>query len=1377
MPEAKEEIDEYFSSVTAAIASSPGWSVTANICLSFFSFSKFVMYKDLDASAWPPGKSPADNPLIKATFAPETIAEDTRPVFCEDEIDIKLKVHDLYHVMDADPSQIAVIEELKIGRNLVVEGPPGTGKSQTITNAIAELLASGKTVLFVSEKMAALEVVKARLDKAGLGAFCLELHSRKTNKKEVLEELESSLKKGPSRSGKFTDELDELEKLKSELNHYAWILREPFGKIRFSPFALYCLRSKANQAFEVNERSAPKFLVNQVEGLSREAFFEHKGMLKDLSAVVSLVKPVHEHSWRFSKAKVVLPSDEEEIRKSLDEAISACQQLAQEVSAQYRILRASAQPTFGLVEHFVAAGLFLKDMETIDSAALNDSWESAPEPWTRPLNKVEEFQQLFSPIQKRFISGVLDKDLGAMRQELQTYSQKIFRIFDKRYRNLKKGISCLYQPKAPAALRRRLANLTKLEQCQLLRKDIGTLSGEGISLFGCNWKAELSDVGLLRRKVGATSLFRKLFKMGIFTKETLDVTNRSDVGSQTERLVAADRLFREKAGIFIEKVAANKDELLSESLPVDSLLKRLSQLKEEIPKLARWARYYSVREKCYSFPLLQPVVDLLERGDITEQEMLPALEVNVADALLKRVFNEYPALAAFVGDLHEKKITRFQELDQEMLKMNRVRLQSKLFQSRPPVTSGASPTSEAGILLGESSKKRRHMPIRKLLFHAGRLIQRIKPCFMMSPLSIAQFLDPRSINFDVVIFDEASQVKPADALGALLRGKQVTVMGDTKQLPPTSFFDHMSAGEDADFESADTNVTDVESILHLCKRSFPTKLLKWHYRSKHESLIAVSNQEFYDNELFVYPSSCHESPDIGLKFNPIFDSVYDRGRSSVNRKEAQAVAKAAAEHYRKWPNKSLGVGAFNIKQQQAILEEIELLLKLNPEMEDSFSSKQNEHFFVKNLETIQGDERDVIFLSVGFGFDETHQLSRNFGPLNQDGGQRRLNVLISRAREKCVVFSNFRASDLQLDANAPFGLRSLKCFLDYAENKVLKAAEVSSDDTDSPFEDAVYSFLVNNGYQVRKQVGCARFRIDLAVVDPSNPGRYLVGVECDGAKYHSSPVARDRDRLREQILRKLDWQIYRIWSTDWYRNRRDTEDKLLHAVKRLKESGSAPERSEAAKPSEDSSLKPSDEDGPENTIGTEKNLPQQISAPAYRSCQELPFKNRQDLHLQPPEKLALNVIHIVKEEGPIHAHEVIRRMRLLWGLGRTGDRIVAAIKQAIRLAVRQEQVEMKGKFLWPRNPKKIKARKRTEDPNPDIELICDEEIQEAVRLVLNAQFSTALEDLAIATSRLLGFQATRDDTSRKIQGVIRAMIVAAELEQMPTGAIHFANQS
>ncbi|MCQ2972401.1 MAG: DUF3320 domain-containing protein, partial [archaeon] len=500
----------------------------------------------------------------------------------------------------------------------------------------------------------------------------------------------------------------------------------------------------------------------------------------------------------------------------------------------------------------------------------------------------------------------------------------------------------------------------------------------------------------------------------------------------------------------------------------------------------------------------------------------------------------------------------FKDLDKQILLLNRKRIYQKLNNNMPKIF-GATDNPEAKILAGEFTRKSGHLPVRKLLEKAGGTIKQIKPCFMMSPLSVAQYLDPTNekLQFDVVIFDEASQVKPEDALGAFMRGKTAVVMGDTQQLPPTSFFEQLAADES---EEEVATALDMESILHLCKLSFPVKMLKWHYRSRHESLISVSNTQFYDDELLVYPSPSHSDPELGLKFfyNP--DTYYERGSGSKNPLEAKVVVKEIFNHFDKYGDtKSLGVGTFSVAQKNAILEELEVQRKARPELEPLFAESREERFFVKNLETIQGDERDVILISVGYGYDQEGKMSLNFGPLNQDGGERRLNVLITRAREKCVVFSNFKAHDMHMTANPPFGVKALSEFLEYAENLTL-GTYVRDETPQSPFEDAIAAFLEENGYEVDKQIGCAGFRVDLAIKDPENPGKYFLGITTDGKMYASSKVARDRDRLREQVLTGLGWRLYHLWSTDWYRNRDLAKNKLLTNIAKFLEESRAEEK-------------------------------------------------------------------------------------------------------------------------------------------------------------------------------------------------------------------------
>src|SRR5215203_4290548 len=421
---------------------------------------------------------------------------------------------------------------------------------------------------------------------------------------------------------------------------------------------------------------------------------------------------------------------------------------------------------------------------------------------------------------------------------------------------------------------------------------------------------------------------------------------------------------------------------------------------------------------------------------------------------------------------------------------------------------------------------------------------------MMSPLSIANFLEPNAVDFDLVVFDEASQVRPVEALGAIARGKQVVVVGDSKQLPPTSFFDRLVNTEEIDEENL---TADLESVLGLFSaQGAPERMLRWHYRSRHESLITVSNHEFYEDRLVIFPSPDRGREDTGLVYHHLPNATYDRGGTRSNVGEAKRVAEAVMEHARNRPQMSLGVAAFSTAQMQAIEDQLEILRRADPSCEAFFTAHPFEPFFIKNLENVQGDERDAIFISVGYGRTPVGTLPMSFGPLNQDGGERRLNVLITRARRVCEVFTNLTADDIDLGRSGSRGVRALKTFLQYAKEGVLDVPVATGREPDSPFEESVLSALQAAGYRVETQVGSAGFFIDLAVVDPERPGRYLLGVECDGATYHSARSARDRDRLRQEVLERLGWRIHRIWSTDWFRNPERELRRLVEAIEEAK---------------------------------------------------------------------------------------------------------------------------------------------------------------------------------------------------------------------------------
>ena len=480
---------------------------------------------------------------------------------------------------------------------------------------------------------------------------------------------------------------------------------------------------------------------------------------------------------------------------------------------------------------------------------------------------------------------------------------------------------------------------------------------------------------------------------------------------------------------------------------------------------------------------------------------------------------------------HPDIINRFRLLDCDLFQHNRALVAQAHWLHLPRGPGGG----QIGVLRREFEKKRRHLPLRKLMTDAGNAVLQIKPVFMMSPLSIAKFIPPGSVRFDLVIFDEASQVRPVDAMGAILRARQAVVVGDNRQLPPTSFFDRVVDGDGDAEESPST--ADLESILGLfCASGAPQRMLRWHYRSRHESLIAVSNHEFYDNRLVLFPSPDAKREETGLCFRHDTGTCYERGaHKAFNTGEARVVADVVMEHARQKPNLTLGVAAFSFSQARRIEDEVELRRREDLSTEAFFADHPEEPFFVKNLENVHGDERDVILVSVGYGKIDGGHMPMNFGPLNKEGGERRLNVLITRARQRLEVHANFVAGDLDLRRTGARGVEALKVFLQYAETGVLDVPRATGQEADSAFEEAVAEALRARGHDVHHQVGSAGFFIDLTVVDPRRPGRYLLGIECDGAAYHSARSARDRDRLRQQVLKGLGWTIHRIWSTDWFK--------------------------------------------------------------------------------------------------------------------------------------------------------------------------------------------------------------------------------------------------
>jgi very-short-patch-repair endonuclease len=541
-------------------------------------------------------------------------------------------------------------------------------------------------------------------------------------------------------------------------------------------------------------------------------------------------------------------------------------------------------------------------------------------------------------------------------------------------------------------------------------------------------------------------------------------------------------------------------------------------------------------------------------------------------------------------------------------------------------------------------------------------------------------------------------------------------------------------------------------------------MLRWHYRSKHQSLIAVSNKQFYDSRLFIVPSPYDAAPGIGLKFTHLPHAVFDRGGTSTNPIEAKEVAKAVIRHAKEHPELSLGVGAFSIKQKQAIMDEVETLRRAHPDTESFFTqAHRDEPFFVKNLENIQGDERDVIFISVGYGRNQSGFMAMSFGPVGSEGGERRLNVLISRAKRKCEIFSSITADDIDLERAKGAGVASLKLFLKFAQTGQLDFGQITDREPDSIFEEQVAAALRTRGYNVKTQIGIAGFFIDLAVVDHHHPGRFVLGIECDGAAYHSSRSARDRDRLRQAVLEDHGWIIHRIWSADWFNRPKEQLEKTITAIERAKETLASRDKQPKASPRATFEVVSNDD---ETIIVSSTDRDERSLSVPYREAM-FPVPTRVEPHEVADHEMAVIVAKIVEVEGPVHESEIVTRIRTLWNLGRAGGRIQAKVKLALTYAARQGAVAHEGEFYFKKGVEP-QVRDRSAAVSAGLrkpECLPPQEIKAAILALVDANFGANADQLPTEVARTFGFKATSMQLREIIEQQIQALIANKQLEQ------------
>jgi very-short-patch-repair endonuclease len=1376
------DLQTLLSAVTQAITGRRGWSVSTDVVLALFSFQKFVMYKDLEANA----QAVAAHRLVRQLVGREGervigLPDDVRHI----ELDREFAPETTTQVVDADSSQLRSIAAVARGYDLVLEGPPGTGKSQTITNLIAQALGAGKSVLFVAEKMAALDVVHSRLVRAGLGEFCLELHSTKANKRGVMRSLAAAIDASLVPVATSVQASTALPGIRTALNDYVRALHTPHGTLGMTPFeaygALAPVRGSDGTAPPTGDaaataRTVPRLrYARPLHDVTRETLDTTTRELRELAAASRGVGDPAEHPWRDATKTLYTEDDIAAVR---DGAIALAHQLA-EVSRQ----AVHVQQTFGLPPIRNANDVDIADRIAsvmnrspgAPVAVLGDAaWNAPPGNAPRLIERGRAVTLLRQRVEQHFTPAVLEQDHATDVAYVEKKAEgflAFLAVLDGRWRAIRKRWTSYRLPSYRPTLLEQAAELKQVDRLVAERKALTDSDANARELFGDLWQGEGTSWDALDTYVQWVVEFRAcVTRHGLGADAIAVAAQRApNVDAvHTLRNATADAL---GALAELRRIVGWPRDYLT-TAPFEELQQRLELLAANAAAGPRWAAFEGARQAIASGIAAELLGEAM-RGAVSFEVLPDAFLRAFYMAWLAEVVQARPPLARFHALTHEQRIAEFRRLDREVLAENQAALTARLRDRAQERLQDPRAREALPFLQREMAKQRNHSPLRKTLRHAEPAIRAIKPCFLMSPLSVAQYLAGGEPTFDVVIFDEASQLPSEDAVGAIVRGRQLVVVGDPKQLPPTNFF-MVSAAPDA-IPIADDGTpmySDAESVLEeFMGAGVPMTRLRWHYRSAHESLISFSNVAFYDADLFTFPSTETGTSTNGLTFDFVDGGTYEgKGLNTIEAKRvADEVVRFAHEQLMRRSRgeavESLGVGTFNLRQQVAVQDELEIRRRDDPTIEPFFDRSLPEPFFVKNLENIQGDERDAIFLSVTYAKAADGVLRYNFGALNGQNGWRRLNVLTTRARRRMRVFSSIRGSDINPATSVSAGTRLLREFLDYAEHgRLAVPAAASAGSTESPFEREVMTALVERGLQVVPQVGVAGYRIDLGVVDANLPGRFVCGIECDGMAYHSSETARDRDRLRHQVLESRGWTLLRVWSTDWFKDRSGQIDRVLGLVdgarQRARDAASRSDQCAATVPTppvvtaESPPVAPPDD---------EYERPNAVS---YAFAEgEGRYVGREILG-EPPSTLAQAVASVVEVESPVHVDDVIARVVGMWDT-RAGTRIQARIIEACLLAERQRLVERRGEFLW--NPGQDLVVRSRSGTRMSAEHIAPEEYRAAVMMVLEAGGGFARPALVTEVRSVLGFARTGAALDEAISLVLDGMLADGILGEGSTG--------
>lgn len=1111
------DVAKIFTLLRRAIRELPGWEVREECSLGIFSFTKYLMWKDMvdrrDALL--------QNPVVAHIAAAERVTFPEQGDFPDPStLDAEVDPSKVFTPLSSDSSQLSAVLAAARGKSFVLIGPPGTGKSQTIANMIAHCLGHGKTVLFVAEKAAALSVVHSRLKRIGLADFCLELHSSKANKKDAVAQFRAAIDAATRPMGKtdWGNTVDTMAALRHTLNLLPHELHRPqsdgtslyddicllaeYGELPvFTPAEdapLAITGSRRTELCALAEKLSLYYspIADMLRGPAAALAavgYSFDWEEKLAAALQHMLELRHQADETYHKLAEALGPDAAALAPDGASALRGVfSVLAECPSGDYScLLPARAAATLVRLEKMTTAA----DIYRQQAGGL-----SLPYPDTAPDDA--ELEARYRAWKQAQLSNVIFRFFG--ERKARKYLKLL--AFSTQKPDCGNDFARLL---AMRAARAEIRNNEQPEM-EVLQRGTDTAPEDLLHarrLAGCAAHAAL-PAALVQRLLASPMLQDSL-------RPHLDAwrhINR-EYGAQEREMAALMHC------------------------PTDCLPQLADDWQELLAQRSRW-RELTLWNKAANEARqagAAALAMLLAEEQVAPQDIVAAVRVNLARRRLRAAADGVPVLNEFTPGAHENTIERYAAQDAALLRLTTDHVRGLLAERAAGI---AAHGREVAILQREIAKQRAHMPLRKLLEAVPNAAALLKPCMLMSPLSVAQYLTPESAPFDVVIFDEASQIPVWDAIGALARGKNAIVVGDPRQMPPTSFFSR--SREDADDDSEVEH--DMESILDECRAcGIPEMKLCWHYRSKSESLIAFSNHHYYDGKLTTFPAPV--STDTALQYH-YTRGVYRRGAGKrVNPVEARALVQHVldtlrAPGFRYTEATSIGIVTFNMQQQRFIEDMLEEERAKDETLEPFFSESNNEAIFVKNLENVQGDERGVIYFSTTYGPDEQGVVSMNFGPLNLVGGERRLNVAITRARCGMRVFTSLKPEDIDLNRTRARGAADFRRFLECARvgvGQFFRTRRDSGCEFDAPAL-AVQRALEQRGWRCSVNLGVSGYRVDIAVHHPEQPDVMLAGIVLDGPGYAAAHTARDRDVLRGSVMNMLGWRMLRLWLLDWWRN-------------------------------------------------------------------------------------------------------------------------------------------------------------------------------------------------------------------------------------------------